>query len=517
MFSPVPTSPWLKRNSLDVGGAVPCVWLHPAHARGRISAGIRNRIIGPFMAQPRELWNHAEYVSKPCYVRLIIKAMESLDNPLLLRSVVEHRLIAARRNINWLIAARRVAAGTSLGLICCFPMLLLMVFYRLPDRDMAVMIGLINGVAISGALLRGPWAHGMDAAVYLEKQFNRPGLFITAAELLEKMNGRDARIDLGMEIVVSAANICRSQAANNAQKPKLATAFPRLWAVNGLLLMALLTTAMVGKAMVAQRGSLPAGKIAIKAELSSKILNAPKARESAGGGNGRSEPSLSFPPHAKDSLRKFPAERESILAARRHTAIPSLERIRELIRDLLMNRHRQSRGTTGNNSIKGNVGGGSLDEHGAKDLRSQLVAAAKWPGIGQKMRAMLIAAAHGLRASSRGNFAPRLREINRRLARYLADAKAENHASQSQSQRNAASSNAGNPGIIAEGDAGGGGQYVRSAGDSGDAVVTDIPERIKISGEHPLQWGDGMMVHIANIPITYRAAVQRYFSHLAAH
>ena len=430
---------------------------------------------------------------------------------------MEHRLIAARRNINWRLAARRVAAGTLLGLICCFPMLLLMVFYRLPDRDMAVIIGLMNGVAISGALLRGPWAHEMDAAVYLEKQFNRPGLFITAAELLEKMNSHDARGDSGMEIVVSAANICRSQAANNAKKPKLATAFPRLWAVNGLLLMALLTTAMLGNAMVAQRGVLPADKIAIKAELSSKILNAPKTRELAGRGNGKSKPGLSFPLHAKDSLRKLPAERESILAARRHAAIQSLEGIRESIRDLLANRHRQSRGTTGENSIKGNVGGGSLDEHGARDLRSQLVAVAKLPGIGQKMRAKLIAAAYGLRASSRGNFAPRLREINRRLARYLAKAKAENLASQSQSQRNAARGNAGNKGLIAEGGAGGRGQSVRSAGNSGRAVVTDIPERIKMSGEKPLQWGDEMTVHAANIPIKYRAAVQRYFSHLSVH
>ena len=434
-------------------------------------------------------------------------AMELLENNIFARRALHRSLMAARRNLNWRLLGRRVAGGISLGLMFCFPVLPLMLWYGLSGPEMVAIMAMVNGVFTAGVLLHGPWANGVDAAVYLENQFDRPGLFITAAEMLEqgRMEGSQSAPDL--RIIIAAANVCQGKRLRHANVLQLASAFPKIWALNGLLVLSLLITAVVGKAMMERSGSDALAKVAVVAGVSAGARDA-LASKLTGMASTKSKLNAAEPPSMAESNAQFLAQRH---------AIHVIQQIHSSVKQLLIKSESNADITREIGAEKGHGISGSSGKSGAEALEARILSAAGLAGLGKKARAMLIAAADGIHASSRGTFAPQLRRINQHLEMYLASATADKRAVQSRFESNAEINGAGNQGSIRKNGADDGSNPSDRADDSGHGIVTDIPTGQRTSRLMPLQWAYGNPVHAAEIPPKYRKAIRRYFSNVPAY
>jgi len=375
---------------------------------------------------------------------------------------------------------------------------------------MVAIMATVNVAFTVGVLLQGPWANAVDAAVYLEYQFDRPGLFITAAEMLEqgRMDGSQSAEDL--RIICAAANVCQGKRLRNVNVRQIATAFPRIWALNGLLLLSLLIMAVVGKAMMEHSGSNALAKVPVVAEVS----------EVSAGGPGAHASDLTDMASTKSKLNaaepRSMAESHLQFLAQRH-AIHVIQQIHASVKQLLMKSENNAdiireKGAEKESNIRGNSG-----KRGAEALEARILSAAALPGLGKKARTMLIAAADGIHASSRGTFAPQLRRINRHLEKYLAAATADMGDGASRFEANAEINGAGNQGFNRKNGAPDGSNPSDRADDSGHGIITDIPTGQRMSRSMPLQWGYGNPAHAAEIPAKYRRVIRRYFSNVPAY
>ena len=424
--------------------------------------------------------------------------MEISNNTTFRQRALVRALDTAQRELNRRVFARRIAGAIAMGLILCFPILPVLLYFHLTVLEIITTVASLNGMVIAVRLLTGIWANGVDAAVFLERQYKTPGLFITAADVLAQSGvAREAgRHDAG--IIIDAANRCHSQPARGTKILLPASADVRIWAADGLLLIALLITAEVGQAIMTHAGRESGTAVARKTLRMTRAVvanNQPKLNSSA------QRPRT----HA---VQKPPMESRSQLLARRR-ATDAVKQIQASINHLLMTAKIKTHRTTERGAGKG-AGSG---KGGAEVLQSQLAAAARLPGVGTKAKTMLLAAAHATHASSQGNFEPLLRKINRRLERYLAAGLNRNVAIPRHAESNGNGYRASTDASITKHT----GSATRSdlsdrAGDSGDAIVTDIPSGQSLAESAEMRWGRGNPADNAAIPPRYRMAVQRYFS-----
>ena len=434
-------------------------------------------------------------------------AMEMLENNIFAQRALHRSLMTARRDLNCRLLGRRVAGGISLGLMFCFPVLPLMLWCGLSGPEMMAIMAMVNGVFTAGVLLHGPWANGVDAAVYLEKQFDRPGLFITAAEMLKqgRMDGSQSAPDL--RIIIAAANVCQGKRLRNANVRQIASAFPRIWALNGLLLLSLLITAVVGKAMMERSGSDALAKVPVVAGVSAGARDA-LASKLTGMASTKSKLNAAEPPSMAESNAQFLAQRH---------VIHVIQQIHSSVKQLLMKSESNADITREMGAEKGHRISGSSGKSGAKALEARILSAARLAGLGEKARAMLIAAADGIHASSRGTFAPQLRRINHQLEMYLASATADMGAVPSRFESHTEINGAGNQGFIRKIGAADGNNPSDRTDNAGHGIITDIPTGQKMWRSMPLQWGYGTPVHAEEIPAKYRRVIRRYFSNVPAY
>ncbi len=425
--------------------------------------------------------------------------MEISNNTAFPQHTLVRALDTAQRKLNRRVFARRITGAIAMGLILCFPILPVMLYFHLTVVETIITFASLNGMVIAVRLLTGTWANGVDAAVFLEQQYKAPGLFITAADVLARSGvAREAgRHDAG--IIIEAANRCQTQPARDTKILLPASADVRIWAANGLLLIALLITAEVGQAIMAH-----AGREAGTAVSQKTLRVAP-----AGVANNQPELNSSAQGPRTDAVQKPPMESRSQLLAQ-HRATDAIKQIQASLTHLLTIAKIKPHRTAEHGAGKG-VGSG---KGGAETLQAQLVAAARLPGVGTKAKTMLLAAAHALHASSHGNFEPLLRKINRQLERYLAAGLNRNVAIPRHSESNGNGYRASTDASITKHTGSGATKSDLSdrAGGAGDAIVTDIPSGQSLAKSVELRWGRGNPADNVKIPARYQMAVQQYFS-----
>ena len=426
------------------------------------------------------------------------------------RRALHHALQTAQNDINWRLSGRRFAGALCAGLMLCFPVLPLMLWYGLSAPEMLTITGLIIAAFVAVVLQRGPWANGVDAAVYLETQFNRPGLFITAAEALAHGTMDEEQSVSNIEIIIAAANVCHAQRVRNANATRLPSAFPRIWALNGLLLLGLLITVVVGQAIMEPASHRNSAKVPVAAEIAATLQNAKVSGvPSVTDRNARLK--TAEQPATKQYPRNSSGESRSELSAQRH-AIEVIEKLQASVKQLLMKPASSADIIRGKEAEIRQDFNGATGKQSARKLADQMVSAAALPGLGKKVRSMLLAAAAGIHSSSRGNFAPQLRRINQQLEAYIASAMANKVAERPQLGEPAETNGSGKQQVIEKNGAGGGGNLTDITDHSGSGVVTDIPGKQSILHSAPPRWEYGNRVQVGEIPPKYRKAVRRYFS-----
>ena len=388
-----------------------------------------------------------------------------------------------------------------MGLILCLAILPVMLCFHGTMLEIIITVASLNCVFIAVRLLTGTWANGVDAAVFLEQQYKTPGLFITAADLLAKAETARETGRHDAEIIFDAAHRCQRRPAMDTRILLSTSADLRIWAANGLLVIALVITAEVGQAVVRHVGGRAVPGVSQKASrvASGVAVTAPA----------RHLPEV----NSSTKMRRTPAMQNAPLKGRsepfaQQRTIDAIKQIKGAITHLLLAAKIKDHGPVDHPHSKG------TGKHGDEALQAQLLAAARLPGVGTKTQTMLLAAAHALHASSKGNFIPLLHRINRQLEDYLALATGRSDAIRRGYDTNGNSSGAGNNTSRTNHTGSGAGKsdLADQVGDSGNAIVTDIP-----SGQNPgpstaLRWGRSKPVDNAKIPLRYRSAVERYFS-----
>ena len=426
--------------------------------------------------------------------------MEISNNTAFPQHTLVRALDTAQRKLNRRVFARRITGAIAMGLILCFPILPVMLYFHLTVVETIITFASLNGMVIAVRLLTGAWANGVDAAVFLERQYKAPGLFITAADVLARSGvaQKAGRHDAG--IIFDAAHRCQSQPATDTKILLSTSVDLRIWAANGLLLIALLITAEVGQAMMAHAGREAGAAVMRKTLRVTRAVAAnqqPKLNSSAQG------------PRTHAVQKPLMESRPRHLA--QHRATDAVKQIQASITHLLTAAKIRVRRTVEHGAGKRP----GTDKGGAEALQSQLLAAARLPGVGTKAQTMLLAAAHAVHASSQGNFVPLLRRINRRLESYLASTPGRIEAISRHSESNGNGYRARTDASITKHTGSGTGRSDLSdrAGEAGDAIVTDIPSKQRLAESVELRWGQGNPAGNVKIPPRYRMAVQRYFSH----
>lgn len=421
--------------------------------------------------------------------------MEIPDNTALPERFLVRALDIAQRELNRRVFARRIAGAIAMGLILCFPILIVMLYFHMTVLEIIFNVTALNGMVIAVRLLTETWANGVDAALFLEQQYNAPGLFITAADVLANAAQETGRHDA--KIIFDAANRCQTPPAQATKILLSTSADQRIWAANGLLFITLLVTAGVGQAVMAHAGRDTG------TEGSSKTGRVTAARAANSGRNSH----LSAQKPQISAMEIAPRESRSQLFAQ-HRATDAIKQLQASITHLLKTakikpHRRPADHGTGNDA--------RTDKDIAEALQAQLLAAARLPGVGPQTKTMLLAAAHAIHASSKGNFVPLLRKINQQLERYLATGLSR----QVVMFRHSEFGDDGDRASITRYAAVGANQSNVSdrAGDSGDAVITDIPSSQSAADSVELRWGRGSPADHVKIPVRYRMAVERYFSY----
>ena len=197
--------------------------------------------------------------------------------------------------------------------------------------------------------------------------------------------------------------------------------------------------------------------------------------------------------------------------SQRH-AIEVIEKLQASVKQLLMKPAPSADIIRGKDAETGHPFSEDTGKQSAKKLADQMVSAAALPGLGKKVRSMLLAAAAGIHGSSRGNFAPQLRRINQQLEAYIASAMATKVAERPRLGAPAETNGSGKQQIIEKSSAGDSGNLSNITDYSGAGVVTDIPGKQSILRSAPPRWEYGNRVQAGEIPPKYRKAVRRYFS-----
>lgn len=406
-------------------------------------------------------------------------------------------LDAALYGLNRRVFARRMVRAIAPGLILCFPILPVMLYFRRTGLEILITAVAINGMVIAVRLLTGTWANRVDAALFLERQYHTPGLFITAADVLAKRGAARETGHHDSEIVMAAVNCCRVRPVADTKILFTKSADLQIWAVNGLLLIALLISAEVGQAVMPHVGWQAVRAVSQKASKAT----APTAV--------RHKPEVT----SSTKVRRTPDMQHALLKGRSQLA--AQQRAREAVKliqaslaHLLSAEKAKDRRTTKPTASTG------TGKDGAEALQAQLLVAARLPGVGTKTQTMLLDAAHALHASSKGHFIPLLHRINRQLEDYLASATGRSEAVRRGSDSNDNRSGAGSNTSLTKHTGSGAGKadLADQTGDASNAIVTDIP-----SGQNPgqsaaLRWGQGNPANNVKIPARYRMAVERYFS-----
>ncbi len=409
---------------------------------------------------------------------------------------------AAQRKLNRRLLARRVSGALVMGLILCFPLLLVMLYLNLTVLHAIIAFAVVNGMAIAVRLLTGTWANGIDAAVLLEQQYKAPGLFITVADILAGTGGAQRPGHHDTDILMAAANCCQSPPAVATNILFTTSAELQTWATNGLLLIALLITAEVGQAVVPHLGGQAASGVSQKSSrTASGVAATAPPRRLPGANSSAKTPRTQV-------MQNPPMERSSRLLAQQRAA-EAIQQIQASITHWLLAAKITEHGTAEHTANK-NPG-----KESAEALQAKLLAAARLPGVGTKTQTMLLAAAHAIHASSQGSFIPLLHRINRRLEDYLALATAHREAIRRESGAHGNSYRAGNNASLTKhtGSGAGNRDLADQTGDSNNAIVTDIPSGQPPAEANELRWGQGNPADNVKIPARYRMAVQRYFSH----
>ncbi len=432
-----------------------------------------------------------------------------------------HSALRARRyHLNGRLAARRFAGGILVGLILSFPLLVTMLILRLSPAAIIGALILLNLSVGVWNILRGPWAGMIDSAVYLEDQLRKPGLFITAVDYLD--SNRALLSDAASRWILSqAASACEGGLLSARNSVKLAPVFSRLWAVNGLLLLGLLITAVLGKAMLssapeATNPTIQSVPQAIQWHTSERNGHAPFS------GNAKTNMSSIVPqPGRVTSSRSgqtMPARRtEQAVGTHdqlmRRAAAQKMEKLRQEVSGLLNTTVGSSAKSNGNGAGGNNLTSGSTQGRKLAALKAEIMATVHLPGIGTRTGTMLIAAAKAIHASSRGNFAPELQKLNEQLEAYL-----KTHAGWLKSsvpgtstESSASEAHGGSVGQRGSGNAALP-QTLQRTGNAERAMVMDIPDMQGTATGPAQPWATGKPIPTMKIPPRYREVIQRYFS-----
>lgn len=435
-------------------------------------------------------------IVQACTGGIIISQMKTPYETVSPQHTLTRALDAALYGLNRRVLARRIVRAIATGLILCFPILPVMLYFHRTVLEILITAVAINGMVIAVRLLTGTWANRVDAALFLERQYHAPGLFITAADVLAKQGAARETGHHDAEIVMAAANCCRGRPVADTKILFAKSADLQIWAVNGLLLIALLISAEVGHAVMPHVGWQAVQAVSQKA---------PKAAATAAA---RHKPEVT----SSAKLRRTPATQSALLKGRsqllaQQRAGEAIKLIQASLAHLLLAEKTKARTT----EPTARTGTG---KDGSEALQAQLLVAARLPGIGRKTQTMLLDAAHALHASSKGHFIPLLHRINRQLENYLASTKARSEAVRRGSDSNDNGSRAGSNTSVTKhtGPGAGNGELADQEGDLSTAIVTDIPSGQNSGQSAALRWGQGKPGNNVKIPARYQIAVGRYFS-----
>ncbi len=380
---------------------------------------------------------------------------------------------------------------------------------------MAMGMGLLIITAILALLLRGPWANSMDAAVGLDNQYRHPGLFITVMDLLSQSHPAICapQDEQQLALLSLASGVYRDGTSHTAGLIQLAPVFPRLWAVNGLLLMGLLITAVVGKSMLAS--SSQAGNATTFTSKPPLVAMYPNANPRTEPAKSNTVPALRRGSSITAAAREPSAAMMAQIAAQRRVN-RSIRRIHAAIGRLLAKSLLKKRSASQGDATENSGSGPKSPDSSLEALKSQLLVTARSLGVGAKTRTMLIAAADAIGASSRGRFTPQLRRINRQLEKYLALHNGVAIASGFQFPAHAGGNASGKYHAVEKSGPENRGNSLRRTGNSGRAVIMDIPPPRHSRASVPLRWGPGRPIHALAIPVRYRNFIRRYFSNSIA-
>ena len=436
-------------------------------------------------------------IVQACAGDTIISQMKTPYETISPQHTLARALDAARYGLNRRVLARRMVRAIAIGLILCFPILPIMLYFHWTALEILITVVAINGMVIAVRLLTGTWANRVDAALFLERQYHTPGLFLTAADVLAKRGAARETGHHDSEIVMAAANCCRGRPVADTKILITKSADLQIWAVNGLLLIALLISAEVGQAVMPHVGWQSVQAVSQKA---------PKAAATAAV---RHKPEVT----SSTKVRRTPATQHAILEGRAQLAAQqrageAIKRIQGSLAHLLSAKKTKNRRTTQPTARTG------TGKKSAEALQAQLLVAARLPGIGTKTQTMLLDAVHALHASSEGHFIPLLHRINRQLEKYLASARGRSDAVRRGSDSDDHRSGAGSNTSLTKqtGPGAGNGELADQEGDLSNAIVTDIPSGQNSGQSAALRWGRGKPANNGKIPARYQMAVERYFS-----
>ncbi|MGC9260632.1 MAG: hypothetical protein ACP5I8_11245 [Phycisphaerae bacterium] len=419
--------------------------------------------------------------------------------------ILRRAFAAGRHTINLRLAVRRIGAGMALGLLLCFPLLVLLLLAQASVVEIIEAMALLNVITIVIRLWRGPWAGEIDAAIYLEHKYRQPGLFITAAEYVASDAGAVRPQLVPLRICCQAARVCEHAGAQRVNALPWTPVSTKIWAGNGLLLMGLFIAVLLGRAMTASSSTTGRKPVAMGGTERSQIALRYRGPVSPTG-------------IVKHSFRAtLSPVKKSPIAVRlpvHQTRFETLEIIQHAMARLLHKATTPSAGAARSNPQDTHGSGASL-HHGRAALKSQLLAAARLPGIGVKISTVLMAAAHAIHASSQGDFPPQLRSLNQQLKAYLKAASPHSAALADHPLAQA------HPPQYGHGGGGRGNTLVHApyplrAGNSQRAIVLNIPPAQNHAKPTVLSWGESNRGHATVIPTRYRDVVRSYFSNASA-
>jgi hypothetical protein len=425
--------------------------------------------------------------------------------------VILHRALAwSRRAVNARLLERRIAQGMCAGLVLCFPILVLMLLWNMPLSAMLAALTGVNILCILISLVRSSWANTIDAAIYLEQKHRQDGLFITAAEYISRPQRGRGNSAQRMHILAQAAGLCAAGKIKQARAIKFTLTSPRQWAVNGLLVLGLLITVVVGRSMVA----LPSNAADLISSSGGAAVN---QAQSAGPAGTAPSPQDLKKYHAPNAPRKVSTSSTPRGLAENHTPAPlppqamrALINLQSQMNSLMSTAVPPSKASgAGHGTTAGSTGTSSAGAQLA-DLKSQLLSAADVPGMGAKIKMALVAAAHAIHASSHGDFAPMLRKVNRRIKAFLAfHGLPHTVASRGLPSTSMAM---GAAGTLLNRSPVNTNSTLETAPDRGRAIVMDLPHSVESHNPVDISWIRHNSKHAADIPARYRNIINRYFS-----